>query len=79
MATFVIPAKEEEGIGIPDLQTPKVEHTLQDHQYPLQERDGHWRTHLDTEVSPIDIITQKEISRGRRAATDLEQFHKIIL
>ena len=30
MAAFVIPAKEEEGIGVPDLQRPEIQNALKD-------------------------------------------------
>lgn len=28
MATLVVAAQEEEGVGVPDLETPEVEHAL---------------------------------------------------
>lgn len=76
----MVTTEKEEGIGIPDLQTPKVEYTLWDRCSLITEMErALWITHLNTEVSSIDIITQKQISRGGGATADFKEFHKIVL
>lgn len=36
-------------------------------------------THLDREISPIDIITQEQVSGLCGVSSNFEQFHKIVL
>lgn len=40
---------------------------------------GNETTHLNAEVSPVNVVTEEEIPRGLGVATNLEELHQIIL
>lgn len=64
-------------------------HIFNDHRYSTHCAMSSWpacfalsqnhRAHLDREVSAIDIVSQKEIPRVGRVASDFEQLHQVIL
>lgn len=35
--------------------------------------------YLDTEISTVDVVTQEEVARVCRIATDFEQLHQIVI
>ena len=74
----MVAAKQEECGGIPNLERPQIEHTLQ-----LDQIDGKnsWTTevYLNAEVASVDVISQEEISCCGRVAADLKEFHQVVL
>ena len=44
-----------------------------------REKAKEGRTHLDAEVASVDIVSEEEVSSIGGFATDLEEFHEIIL
>ena len=78
MPTLVVPPQEEQGVWIPHLQGPQVQHTLiKTISEALKGSTG--ATNLDTEVPSVDVVTQEEVSRVRWTATKLKQLHKVVL
>jgi hypothetical protein len=74
MAAFVIAPEEPERIWIPNLQRPKIKDALR---IRWRTRDG--QVYFDGKISAIHIIAKEEISRFRRVATHLEEFHEIVV
>jgi hypothetical protein len=77
MSAFVVSTEQPERVWVPDLQGPQIQDTLWlvnicamlacDYSY------------LDTEVTTIHIIAQKEVARLGRVATDLKKLHEIVV
>ena len=94
MAALVVAAEKEEGIGVPNLETPQVEHALQhtgnvSSQHSLFRRYPSWKrwgrkakeegTHLYGEVATVDVVTQEEVARIGGVASDLKELHQVEL
>jgi hypothetical protein len=75
---LVVATKQEECVGVPNLERPQIEYTLQLDQTHANEPII-FRAHLDTKVASVNVISQEEIPCGGRVTTDLEEFHQVVL
>ena len=78
MAALVVAAQEEEGVGVPDLERPEVEHAL-----PSRLAVSRWApgedAYFNREVSTIDVVTEEEVPSISGASPDFEKFHQVVL
>jgi len=35
-------------------------------------------THLNAEISSVDVVTKEQVTRRRRRASDFKQFHEVV-
>lgn len=86
MPTFVITPEEEEGIWVPDLESPNVQNALQkqseNDQYPAA-CSVHMLSpkgpHLDGKVPSVNVVSQEKVPRICRVATDFKELHEVEL
>jgi hypothetical protein len=74
MTAFVIAPEEPERIWIPNLQRPKIQDALR---IRRRKRDG--QVYFNGKISSIHIVAKEKISRFRRVAAHLEEFHEIVV
>lgn len=74
----MVASKKEKSIWVPHFEGPQVQHTLVKRYESLHKQCGS-KTYLNTEVTPIHVVTQEEVSRIGRAPTDFKELHKVVL
>lgn len=78
MSALVVASQKPECVGVPDLQSPEVENALKKRQIQARKLKRR-RAYLNAEITSVDIITQEQVSRFGRIATDFKQFHQIVI
>lgn len=77
MPAFMVSSQQPQGVRIPNLQRPKVEHTLAHHQLPPIQSVVRRNTHLDAKVAAIHIVAEEEVSSFSRITANLEKLHQV--
>jgi hypothetical protein len=82
MPALVVTAKEEERVGVPNLERPEVEDTLFETRIVSTENGGRGRgkrTNLDGEVPSVDVVAKEEVAGVGRVSSDFKELHEIKL
>lgn len=83
MPAFMVSPQKEQGVGVPDFETPQVKDALPSETGVSSKRGGKDKgdetTHFDRKVTTVNVITQEEIPRIGRVSPDFKQFHQVKL
>ena len=83
VSALVVSAEEEERVGVADFEAIQVEQTLQRYRFPgMSGSDGErWvkKTHLDAEVTSVNIISEEDVAGFGGFASNFKEFHEIEL
>lgn len=76
MPALVVAAKQPEGIWVPNLQRPKIQNALASTSARAT-LARYNNTHFNTEITPVHVIAQEEITSLGRVAANFKQLHQV--
>lgn len=77
MPAFMVSSQQPQGVRIPYLQGPEVEHTLGASSATAREMVVRRNTHLDAKVAAIHVVAEEEVSGVSRITANLEKLHQV--